>query len=144
MRTYDDDGNEILDNNSANTRISSFGDGGGSVVCNPWPNRGISEVKVYLEGADDLDYAPLADQLCQGCLDKVCEFYEDQINSGSDAHLASTRYCLIDFATGELYTLSDPYRGYSIRDYIIRYDFEEQGDGEQYIDLTVFYAPERS
>ena len=47
---------------------------------------------------------------------------------------------LIDFTTGELYTLSSPYRGYNIRDYIIRYDFEKQGDDEKYIDLMVIYA----
>ena len=32
------------------------------------------------------------------------------------------------------------YRGYSIRDYMIRYDYREQGDGEKYIDLLIFYA----
>ena len=60
-----------------------------------------------------------------------------------EAYLASTRYSLINFTTGELYTLSNPYRGYSIRDYIVRYDFEEQGDNDKYIDLMVIYAPER-
>ena len=66
------------------------------------------------------------------------------MNSSDEEYLASTRYSLIDFATEELYTLSTPYRGYSIRDYIIRYDFEKQGDDEKYIDLMVIYAPERS
>ncbi|MEQ2363477.1 hypothetical protein WMO25_00005, partial [Coprococcus sp. CLA-AA-H190] len=75
--------------------------------------------------------------------DKVCEFYEDQVNSDNDEYLESTGYSLIDFTTRELYTLSDPYRGYSIRDYMIRYDYREQGDGEKYIDLLIFYAPIR-
>lgn len=66
------------------------------------------------------------------------------MNSGDKTYLASTRYSLIDFITGDLYTLSNPYWGYSIRDYIIRHDFEEQGDDEKYIDLMVIYAPERS
>lgn len=142
VRTYDDDGNETLEGGSS-TRISSFGEGNGSIVCNPWPERGISEIKIYLGDADGLDCEPLAEQLCQNCLDKVCGFYEDHMNSDDEAYLASTRYSLIDFATGELYTLSSPYRGYSIRDYIIRYDFEKQGDDEKYIDLMVIYAPER-
>lgn len=143
VRTYDDDGNETLGSGSSSTRISSFGEGNGSIVCNPWPERGISEVKIYLGDADVLDCEPLTEQLCQNCLDKVCGFYADHMNSGEEAYLASTRYALIDFATGELYTLSNPYRGYSIRDYIVRYDFEEQGDDERYIDLMVVYAPER-
>lgn len=144
VRAYDDDGNEVLDGGSANTRISSFGEGNGSIVCNPWPERGISEVKIYLGDAGGLDCESLREQLCQSCLDKVCEFYADHVNSDDEAYLATTRYALIDFVTGELYTLSNPYRGYSIRDYIVRYDFEEQGDNEQYIDLMVVYAPERT
>ena len=32
--TYDDDGNETLEGGSS-TRISSFGEGNGSIVCNP-------------------------------------------------------------------------------------------------------------
>ena len=142
VRTYDDDGNETLEGGSG-TRISSFGEGNGSIVCNPWPERGISEIKIYLGDADGLDCEPLAEQLCQNCLDEVCGFYEDHMNSSDEEYLASTRYSLIDFTTGELYTLSNPYRGYSIRDYIVRYDFEKQGDDEKYIDLMVIYAPER-
>ena len=81
--------------------------------------------------------------MCQDCLNKVCEFYEDQINSGNDKYLESTGYSLIDFTIGELYTLSDPYRGYSIRDYMVRYDFRKQGDSEKYINLLIFYSPVR-
>ena len=68
---------------------------------------------------------------------------KDQVNSDNDEYLESTGYSLIDFTTRELYTLSDLYRGYSIRDYMIRYDYREQGDGEKYIDLLIFYAPIR-
>lgn len=144
VRAYDENGNEVLDGGSANTRISSFGESNGSIVCNPWPKRGISEAKIYLGDAGGLDCESLKEQLCQSCLDKVCEFYADRVNSVDEAYLATTRCALIDFATGELCALSNPYRGYSIRDYIVRYDFEEQGDAERYIDLMVVYAPERT
>lgn len=59
VRAYDEDGNEVLDGGSANTRISSFGEGNGSIVCSPWPERGISEVKIYLGDAGGLDCEPL-------------------------------------------------------------------------------------
>lgn len=82
--------------------------------------------------------------MCQDCLDKVSGFYEEQVNMGQKENEGSTGYCLIDFTTGELYTLLDPMRGYSIRDYMVRYDIEKQRDGETVIDLLIFYAPERS
>ena len=107
------------------------------------PDRCIAESNIHLGEKDTIDCESLIDQLCQDCLNKVCEFYENQINSDNDEYLESTGYCLIDFKTKELYTLSNPYRGYSIRDYIVRYDYREQGDGEKYIDLLIFYAPVR-
>ena len=64
VRTYDDDGNETLEGGSG-THISSFGGGNGSIVCNPWPERGISDVKIYLGDAGRLDCEPLTEQLCQ-------------------------------------------------------------------------------
>ena len=35
VRVYDEDGNQVLDGGSSNTRISSFGEGNGSIVCSP-------------------------------------------------------------------------------------------------------------
>ena len=52
---------------------------------------------------------------------------------------------MVDFVTRELYTLSDPYRGYSIRDYFVRFDIVDDPDGtEDRIELFLFYAPERT
>lgn len=143
IREYDDDGNEKKNPGHMSTSGTSFGEGYGSIWNNSQPDRCIAEPHIRLGEKDTIDFKTLKDQLCQDCLDKVCEFYEDQINSDNDEYLGSTGYCLIDFKTKELYTLSDPYRGYSIRDYMIRYDFREQGDGEKYIDLLIFYAPVR-
>lgn len=143
IREYDDDGNEKKNPGHMSTSGTSFGEGYGSIWNNSQPDRCIAEPHIRLGEKDTIDCKTLKDQLCQDCLDKVCEFYEDQINSDNDEYLESTGYSLIDFTTGELYTLSDPHRGYSIRDYMIRYDYREQGDGEKYIDLLIFYAPIR-
>ena len=143
IREYDDDGNEKIDSGHMSTMVNSFGEDYGSIMTHSQPDRCIAELNIHLGEKDTMDCESLIDQLCQDCLDKVCEFYEDQINSDNDEYLESTGYSLIDFTTGELYTLSDPYRGYSIRDYMIRYDYREQGDGEKYIDLLIFYAPIR-
>lgn len=144
IREYDEAGNEILNHESINMTMSSFGEDCGSVSCTPQTDRGIFEGNVYLGEKDVLDYKKLEDKLCQKCLDKVAEFYEDQVNSGDEKYNATTGFCLIDFATGDLYTLSEPYRGYNIRDYFVRYDLREQGDGSKFIDLLIVYAPPRS
>lgn len=145
VRAYDDNGNELFGQSGTNTKINSFGDGCGSVMISGMPNRGYSDAKIYYEDKDEVDFDRLKDSLCQSCLDKVVGFYVDQKNHGEDQRIGTTGYSLIDFATRELYTLSDPYRGYSIRDYYARFDMEDDPDGvDSYIDLFVFYAPERT
>ena len=124
-----------------NVADTAFGKGYGSVCVTSQPDRGIAEAEIALREKDVMDYCSLKDKLCQDCLAKIYGFYEDQINSGNDEYLESTGYSLIDFTTGELYTLSDPRRGYSIRDYIVRYEFEEKG-GKR-IKLLICYAPVR-
>ena len=143
IREYDDYGNEKIDSGHMSTMVNSFGEDYGSIIVYSQPDRCIAEPNIHLGEEDTIDCETLKDQLCQYCLDKVCKFYEDQVNSDNDEYLESTGYCLIDFKTKELYTLSNPYRGYSIRDYMVRYDYREQGDGEKYIDLLIFYAPVR-
>lgn len=143
IRKYNDDVSEKKNLGYISTSGTSFGEGYGSIWNNSQPDKCIAESHIRLGEKDTIDCEILKDQLCQDWLDEVCEFYEDQVNSDNDEYLESTGYSLIDFSTRELCTLSDPYRGYSIRDYMIRYDYREQGDGEKYIDLLIFYAPIR-
>lgn len=144
VRAFDDDGNEVFQQNGTSTMVNSYGEDCGSVMISGTPNRGYSDAKIYYKTKDEVDFDKIKDSLCQSCLDKVVDFYVDQKNSGDDSRLGTTGYCLVDFTTRELYTLSDPYRGYMIRDYLIRYDMEETSATEDtYIDLFVFYAPER-
>ena len=145
VRAYDDRGNELFGQDHTNIRRNSFGDGYGSVTVTEMPNRGYSDAKIYYEDKDEADFNLLKDFLCQSCLDKVVKFYVDQKNYGDDMRLGITGYCLVDFVTKELYTLSDPYRGYSTRDYFVRFDIVEDPDGtEDRIELFLFYAPERT
>ena len=145
VRAFDDDGNEVFGQSSTNTMLNSYGEGCGSVMISGMPNRGYSDAKIYYKAKDEVNFDKLKDSLCQTCLDKVVEFYVDQKNSGDDSRLGTTGYCLVDFSTRELYTLSDPYRGYMIRDYYVRYDMEEGPTSEDdYIDLFTVYAPERA
>ena len=61
---------------------------------------------------------------------------------GSEADLTEGRYkdvCLVDFKTGEVYSLEDRYAGYMIRDYYVMIDHGDDSDH-----ITIFYAPMRT
>jgi len=144
VRAYDDDGKELFEQESSSISICSFGEGYGSVTVDGTPNRGFTHVKAYYKEKDELDFAAVHEMVCQKCLDKAAEFYEDQRNAGNENRIAATGYCLVDFSTRELYTLSDPYREYFIRDYYVEYDIVEESEGtDGYIKLFIMYAPER-
>lgn len=83
-------------------------------------------VSAYYSDADVPNFESLKDLLCQKCLDKVAEFYNEQMEDGEESHIGATGFALIDFQTKELYRLSDPYRGYMIRDYYIPYNLREK------------------
>lgn len=143
VRLYDDDGNELFDTDGSSTRHNSFGDNGGSITIRGTPERGYSSVSVYVSEADEADLDQLSDVLCQDCLDEVCGFYENEVNSGDEENISSTGYCLVDFEEKQLYTLSDPYRGYFIRDYRIRYDIEPETEEGRRIQIDIVYVPIR-
>ena len=143
VRLYDDDGNELFDTDGSSTRHNSFGDSGGSITIRGTPERGFSSVSVYAGEDDKVDLDQLSDVLCQDCLEEVCGFYEDEINSGDEENISSTGYCLVDFEEKQLYTLSDPYRGYFIRDYRIRYDIEPETEEGRRIQIDIVYVPIR-
>lgn len=143
VRAFDDDGNELFETGSMSTRVNSFGDGYGNVMIQGMPDRGLAEVTAHFSDADTVDMEKLRDILCQNCLDKVAEFYNEQMENGEEKYMGATGFALIDFQTKELYRLCDPYREYMIRDYIVRYDMHEKEDGA-YIDVTICYAPKRT
>lgn len=145
VRSYDDYGNEIFHKTYSSMRTSSFGNGYGSVSIHSNSDRGLSDTNIYYTSKDETDFDIVKDLLCQDCLDKVVKFYIDQKNHGNNNRIGTTGYCLVDFQTKELYTLSDPYRGYFIRDYYVTFDIREdtEENGKGYIDMLVVYAPER-
>lgn len=143
VRAYDDDGTELFGEDCRNVtavKTSGFGNGYGSVMISGNPARGYTEVSAYFAKKDEANFDYLQKQLCQMHLDQITQFYVDQKNYGEEGRIGTTGYALIDFQTKELYTLSDPYRGYFVRDYYVRYAIREDA-GE--LDIFIFYAPER-
>lgn len=144
VRAYDDEGNELFGQEESDSRLNAFGEGYGSVSVHGMPNRGITDVTAYYEPDDEVDFDTVKEKLCQTCLDQVVDFYVDQKNYGEDSRLGTTGYCLVDFQTKKLFTLSDPYRGYFIKDYYVTYEIVEDTEGsESRIEMLIFYAPER-
>lgn len=145
IRTYGDNGNETYKNES--TRISSFQDMIGSIVIQSMSARHISRVSIDYSSKDQMNLDSLQNMLCRDCLDKVMDFFKDQNDHGNENRSGTTGFCLIDFKTKELYPLSDPYRGYFIRDYAVSFSINEKTDadnlytGNGTIDLLIFYAP---
>lgn len=99
--------------------------------------------KRVLDQTDKANPELLTDILCQECLDKVCGFCEEQMNDGCERNIGTTGYCLVDFKEKQIYTLSDPYRGYFIRDYRIKYDIRAEIGGGCRIDIDICYLPIR-
>lgn len=143
VRLYDGEGNELFDTEGLNTCFRTFGDGGGSVKIEGMPERGISSISIYASETDKANLELLTDILCQECLDKVCGFCEEQMNDGCERNIGTTGYCLVDFKEKQIYTLSDPYRGYFIRDYRIKYDIRAEIGGGCRIDIDICYLPIR-
>lgn len=145
VRDFDDDGNELFQQGGSSTMMNSFGDAYGFVVIHGNPDRGYTNVDVSVSDKDEVDFELLDDRLCQTCLDTLADFYEDQINDGDSEKNGCSGYCLIDFQTKELYRLSEPYRGYTIDDYYVKYDIWKEGGGSDWhrISLFIAYLPER-
>lgn len=144
VRAYDDYGNELFGQNSLNMSNSSFGKGYGHIGVQGNPNRGMTDIWISYKDDDAVDFETLKSYICQDCLDKIVGFYIEQKNYGDDCKIGTTGYCLIDFATRELYTLSRPYCGYYIRDYYVRYDIHAEVEREENkIELFIVYVPVR-
>lgn len=146
VRDFDDYGNELFKQEGFSTTINSFGDGYGSVSISGNPNRGYTNIDVSVTEKDEVDFDIVKEKLCQKCLDKIVDFYEDAANYGEKESIGCTGYCLIDFQTKELYRLSEPYRGYTLGDYYVQYDINKEGGSSDRhkIDLFIAYLPERT
>lgn len=149
VRAFDDSGNELFAQGAIHLRSFSYGKDHGTISLTENPDCGISHVTVHYTGADTADIGRLKSILCQKCLDKAAGFYTDQKNHGTASSSGTTGFCLIDFKTRELYALSDPCRGYSIRDYYVSFFINEcpvkenAGITDGVMDILIFYAPRR-
>lgn len=135
-RPYSDDGTELIDNGNLSIMITSHGEGECSFHISGMPDRGIFEAEVHYGEGNTADFEKIKKFLCQKCLNKVAEMYEEEMN-WSNGEGRFLEVCLVDFATNELYTLGEHHTGYWIRDFWVHIDHKENQS-----DIMVIYAPE--
>lgn len=135
VRTYDDDGNELIGSTYYNSTSSSHGKGECSFWTDGMPSRGIGRIKISYGEKSSPAWDKIKEFLCQSCVDKVVEMYVDELEwQGDNARFPEV--CIVDFQTNELYPLGKTQLSYFVRDYYVHIDHEDDGD-----DITVFYAP---
>ncbi len=135
-RPYSDDGTESIDNGNLSIMITSHGEGECSFHISGMPGRGIFEAEVHYVEGNTANFERIKKFLCQKCLNKVTEMYEEEMN-WSNGEGRFPEVCLVDFATNELYTLGEHYTGYWIRDFWVHLDHRDDRSN-----VMVIYAPE--
>lgn len=136
VRCYDEDtGKEKFDQPQSSTIFHSYGEGGCSFMIQGMYERGIAEIDVNYGEKSVIDWIKLSERLCPGCMKKFKNM------EGNEADLAEGQFrdvCLVDFKTGEVYSLADWHTWYMIRDYYVMIDHEDNS-----CHITIFYAPIR-
>ena len=136
VRCYDEDsGKEIFEQSGNSTIFTSYGEGECTFIIRGMHERGIAEIDVNYGEKSVIDWERLSERLCSECLEK----FENM--TGKEADLADGQFkdvCLVDFKTGEVYSLEDWHTWYMIRDYYVMIDY-----GDDNAHITIFYAPVR-
>lgn len=136
VRCYDEDtGKEKFEQPHSSTIFHSYGEGECAFMIRGMYERGIAEIDVNYGEKSIIDWEKLSERLCSECLEKFKNM------EGKEADLTEGRYkdvCLVDFKTGEVYSLEDRRTWYMIRDYYVMIDHGKDGDH-----ITIFYAPVR-
>ncbi len=132
LREYDEVGNPV---ETSSGTSHSFGNTSGMNfdVC-ATPSRGISSTTISsTNGMFDKDV--VQKNLCQECLDKVTDTLEGYFEKGKEEYQP---FCLVDFATLDVYPIQKMNRAYYVGDYWV-----ELNPKESETDIDVYYLPER-
>ena len=81
------------------------------------------------------DKTVVENHLCQVCLDKVTDTLDGYFEKGKEEYLP---FCLVDFETLEIYPMQKMNISYSVRDYWVELDHQDDE-----VEVKVYYLPER-
>lgn len=135
LKNYDSQGNESEANGGTSMwhmNIKNISCDGTSTA-----SRGMADVCISLPENYKLNEEFLENNLCLNCLRKVTETLEHSYFENEKSE--TIPLCVIDFETLELYSMQNHYRAYSVRDYWVELDFNEENE----INLSTYYLPER-
>lgn len=114
------DGEEGQEGGSSFGSGNSSSAGGISYSFSSMPSKGEADVTVTLPEDARPDKAFLQKNLCQACLDKVC----DSLENGKGESREAVPLCLVDFKTLEVYPVQEEQKEYVIRNYQVEISLE--------------------
>ena len=130
LKEYDSNGNPTNDSSGSS---SSFGNTSGmDFYVDATPSRGMTRASIESTNGS-FDKTVIENNLCQECLDKVTETLEGYFEKGKEEYLP---FCLVDFATLDIYPMQKINVSYSVGDYWVELDHK---DSE--IKVDVYYLP---
>lgn len=132
LKEYDGSGNPI---EASSGTSDSFGNTSGmNFNVKATPSRGMASATISSSNGM-FNKGEVQNNLCQECLDKVTATLEGNFEKGKEEYLP---FCLVDFATLEIYPLQKRNGAYTVRDYWVELDHNESE-----ITIDVYYLPER-
>lgn len=132
LKEYDGSGNPIEASSGAS---DSFGNTSGmNFNVKAIPSRGMASATISSSNGM-FSKEEVQNNLCQECLNKVTATLEGDFEKGKEEYLP---FCLVDFATLEIYPLQKRNGAYTVRDYWVELDHNESE-----ITIDVYYLPER-
>ncbi len=132
---YEDDG--TLKDNSGYSSTMMVGDGDGRFGhMMVMGGRGICDLSLSWEEGKEITLEEIAPLYCPDCMSKIAELDKSWADEFPDGKRCP--YAMIDFVTGEIYSLNGICTTCFIRDYYMNFEF-----GDREIEGVIVYAPER-
>lgn len=131
---YEDDG-KLKENSGSSTMMANDGDGRYSYI-SVTGSRGICNLSLSWDEGKEITLEEIAPKYCPDCMEKIAALdasWSDEFPEGKRCPFA-----MIDFTTGEIYSLNGICTACFIRDYYMNFEFDDRR-----IEGIVVYAPER-
>ena len=132
LQAHDENGNKIEDSSGSSTSMGNTS--GMDYYVSTIASRGRASATISsTDGAFNKNV--IENHLCQVCLDKVTNTLEGYFEKGKEEYLP---FCLVDFKTLDIYPMQKMNVSYSVRDYWVELDHQDDE-----VEVKVYYLPER-
>lgn len=132
LQAHDENGNKIEDSSGTSTSMGNTS--GIDYYVSTIASRGRASATI--SSTDGMfNKKVVENHLCQVCLDKVTDTLDGYFEKGKEEYLP---FCLVDFETLEMYPMQKMNVSYSVRDYWVELDHQDDE-----VEIKVYYLPER-